>query len=101
MWRNRDVENCGKLDVRHDAPFDSTNARAMAGRYQFIVISESPNEYSKSIRGPLQLSVTDASHEFAAPMPAPPTGVQRPNDHVQLWGSAQLPSKGITIPWNY
>jgi hypothetical protein len=99
LMRNHDVESCASFATRADAPFDSTTARTLAGHYRLVMISESADEYSKSVSGPLDLQPTDAAHETATtPNQA---GTLARFDRLLLWGSATLPAGRITIPWNY
>lgn len=99
MMRNHDVESCASLAARADAPFDSTTARSLAGHYRLAMISESVDQFNKSVSGPLELRPTDAAHETAtAPNQA---GTLARFDRLLLWGSATLPARGITIPWVY
>jgi hypothetical protein len=93
-WRKRDVQTCADLASRPDAPFDSTSGASLAGRYQLIMISESPNQFSHSDRGPLELFATGGS------TPPAPTAGRRPGSQL-LWGAADLTPHEITIPWVY
>jgi hypothetical protein len=88
-WRKRDVESCARFAARPDAPFDSTNAGALVGRYQLMMISESSSEFSHSDRGPLELFATNAASGPSG------TGSQ------VLWGAADMTPHEITIPWVY
>jgi hypothetical protein len=97
LLRNRDVDNCASFAVRPDSAFDSTSASGLVGRYQLIMISESANEFSHSVRGPLELFAVSG----AAGASGPTTSADRRAGSSLLWGTAQLPPKGIAIPWTY
>lgn len=53
--RRGDVETCAKFATGQWAPYDSTMVASLPGRYDLIVISESPDDFNKSARGPLEL----------------------------------------------
>jgi hypothetical protein len=89
---NRDVDKCAALAVRQDSAFDAAGASALAGTYQLIMISEASNEFSHSVRGPLEL--------LTANLPAAASTDGEAGSPV-LWGSAQLPKRDVTIPWVY
>lgn len=91
LWRKHDVESCAGFATRPDAPFDSTTAAALAGRYQFVIISESTNEFSHSDRGSLELFASNGTS--AAPAQGGQTQL--------LWGAANLTPHEVTIPWVY
>jgi len=88
-WRKRDVESCAKFAAAKDAPFDSTSAGALAGRYSPVMISESSSEFSHSDRGPLELFASNGS------------GPRSASGSQLLWGAANLTPHEITIPWVY
>lgn len=96
-WRKRDVQSCAEFATRPDAPFDSTNAGALVGRYQLVMISESSKDFSHSDRGPLELFAADATRGTAAPA----VGSGGPPGPPLLWGAADLTPHEITIPWVY
>jgi hypothetical protein len=78
FWR-RDVETCAKLDYQPSTPYDSTALPTLAGAYRLIVVSENNRDFSKSMNGPLELSVSSQN---------PPT----------LTGSATLSGDKFELP---
>jgi hypothetical protein len=96
-WSKRDVQTCADVAARPDAPFDSTNAASLAGRYQLVVISESSNQFSHSDRGPLELFATNATGSTAGQAASPGRSPGSP----LLWGAADMTPHEITIPWVY
>lgn len=93
-WRKRDVQTCADFATRPDAPFDSTSAASLAGRYQLVMISESSNQFSHSDRGPLELFAAGGTTA------APASSGRQPGSQL-LWGAADLTPHEITIPWVY